>query len=778
MAELRLPQTPDDDLHILADPDRERVVPARVIPSPVYAQPTQTVRDADKYQHPQIPDVIPPDVRRKLRDLVMKSKDPRKSLEIFRSRKPTNLFDFGKSSPNPFFCSTSPVVSPPHFIAMDESVSAPVAIPQTPRVIHESFSVAGSNKTTIADPTDAAPAHATPILRSPARVNAYPLSNLMNQPAPQSIHPPITRFFEGSNHRIKRARERAIKHVDVIKDYSLSPLPSAAHQKSLCGLYLLLMAEQSNLVPTSANQKATPPPPGGEGSTIAGEVEAMPTYLGRRCGKEMVHELGTEEEKKALVVNMKKARGAARGRFLAVGVFLSVLLITSKNLIESMRKKWRIRGHLDTNQLADRRFVLEFSEEGDFIHVTKGGPWSYRDDAVLIEELKEGVDPETVQFTTIPIWAQFKNIPFYLLSKKLAREMGNKIGKLICIDNHSRGDICNKFIRARVHLPIDKALQRWIPIVDEVTDDDDDEVVDSVFYERLPNFCLLCGIIGHKDTNCNISSNMRRKRYGPELGVRPIHKDDPRCWFLPETTGQVRQQHTPELPWRTTQQAPSKPAPEHHQAIVAHVANEVGKLSVDDQPTSNAAPPKTADNTDDNTNLLPAPHHDLQPVSAQACITISPAPAETLQLVAATTEGAAVEASPSPKGKNKSAASWKRIQRKGGDVKDPKTLTTQGCSLGAPRVRPEEEGEDHPRQPSAKRILMSVPSLELCLGKENLAKLRDGEDMDAPDRGSHATGQEAQGGMEDDVNKEEEEATSLGAAGTLTGAKERACQEP
>ncbi|KAM0929868.1 hypothetical protein ACQ4PT_001325 [Festuca glaucescens] len=262
------------------------------------------------------------------------------------------------------------------------------------------------------------------------------------------------------------------------------------------------MEEQSNLATT----KASPPPSGyvlakkslliglsgtstelddnsGEGNTGAGD--GVPTSGNRRSGKELVRELGSEEERKPLVVNRKKSRGNARGRFMAVDVFLSVL-ITSKNLIQTLRKIWRIRGHLDINQLADRKFVLEFSEEGEFTHVTKGGPWCYKDDAVLVEELKEGIDPEMVQFTMIPIWTQLKNIPFYLLSKNLARDLGNKLGELICIDNHSRGDICNKFIRAHVHLPINKALQRWVPIVDEITDDEDDEVIVFVFYERLP----------------------------------------------------------------------------------------------------------------------------------------------------------------------------------------------------------------------------------------------------------------------------------------------------
>jgi hypothetical protein len=171
----------------------------------------------------------------------------------------------------------------------------------------------------------------------------------------------------------------------------------------------------------------------------------------RHKGKELAHEMGNEEEKEAMAINMSMARGAARGRFLAVGVFLSVLAITSRSLIKSMRRVWKVTGHLEFHQLADRRFVLEFSKEGDFNHVTKGGPWRYREDAVLVEALGEGIEPESVTLTSIPIWVQFRKVPFYLLTKALAKKLGVKISSFICIDIFSRGDLHDKFIRAQVY---------------------------------------------------------------------------------------------------------------------------------------------------------------------------------------------------------------------------------------------------------------------------------------------------------------------------------------
>jgi hypothetical protein len=102
-----------------------------------------------------------------------------------------------------------------------------------------------------------------------------------------------------------------------------------------------------------------------------------------------MEEMGTEEEKKAIVINMTKAKGAMRARFLAAGIFLSMLVVSTKHVVESMKKVWKVRAIVDMCPLEGRHFVLEFVEVGDFTDVTKGGPWRYRQNAILIEPLKK-----------------------------------------------------------------------------------------------------------------------------------------------------------------------------------------------------------------------------------------------------------------------------------------------------------------------------------------------------------------------------------------------------
>jgi hypothetical protein len=104
--------------------------------------------------------------------------------------------------------------------------------------------------------------------------------------------------------------------------------------------------------------------------------------------------------------------------------------------------------------------------------------------------MESGADPALVPFTQVPMWVQFRNIPFYLLTKSLAWELGWKIGTTLMIDNDSRGNIADKFLRARIQLPLYTALRNKIILEDEVTGE---EVKVQICYERLPNFCLFCG---------------------------------------------------------------------------------------------------------------------------------------------------------------------------------------------------------------------------------------------------------------------------------------------
>jgi hypothetical protein len=58
-------------------------------------------------------------------------------------------------------------------------------------------------------------------------------------------------------------------------------------------------------------------------------------------------------------------------------------------------------------------------------------------------------------------------------------------------------------------------------------------VVVSILYERLPSFCILCGVISHKAMKCDMPSVLQKTSY---------KADDPRKWYL-ETVGHNGRAH-------------------------------------------------------------------------------------------------------------------------------------------------------------------------------------------------------------------------------------------
>lgn len=204
-----------------------------------------------------------------------------------------------------------------------------------------------------------------------------------------------------------------------------------------------------------------------------------------------------------------------------------------------MKVVWKIHGVLEAYPLEaeeGREFILEFSEDGDLQHVIRGGPWQYKCDAFLV-----------VALTLVSLVLPCANV-------------GSVLGHPFRHFDHDRlqlkGNICDKFIKARVQLPLFSALQRWVTLAGEITGE---EVEAQIRYEKLPVVCLFCGYIGHMEARCDLPSAEKKMNYSLELCVNPFHFDDPPpppLLLVPYgQDGGKHDQHSPTLPWCTSRPA-------------------------------------------------------------------------------------------------------------------------------------------------------------------------------------------------------------------------------
>jgi hypothetical protein len=293
-----------------------------------------------------------------------------------------------------------------------------------------------------------------------------------------------------------------------------------------------------------------------------------------------------------------------------------------------------------------------------------------------------------------------------------------------------------------------------------------EEVTVNVLCERLPNFCLVCGVIGHQEDGCDLPASLRRRRYNTGLGVQHTHVDDPRKWYLAESAGENRRPLRLNSPWRNIPRlrASTFLTPTQQAASVALVAEKVGKMTVqDNEKKGEIATPADMNISDNHTINL----HDKNTTPVATTIATnnkslmpdsSASPNKSCSDTAKSSESSnnkgLKQETPAKVhteiGNNENAGqkkNWKRMPRLD-TTAGAGTLNAQASSDGTVLGKCTERKEEKIKRNEAEMQITKKKSKGLA-GKEDTPRTADGK-----------------------------EATSPGAAGQLIGASVSTCQEP
>jgi hypothetical protein len=122
---------------------------------------------------------------------------------------------------------------------------------------------------------------------------------------------------------------------------------------------------------------------------------------------------------------------------------------------------------------------------------------------------------EDYEFNLVPIWVQITRLPLGMMNQRTGEDLGRKIGAVEEVEIDSDGKAVGKFLRVKVKLNITKPILRGSMI--EI--DESGRTGWCPFaYEYLPDFCYVCGIIGHTEKECKHKLDRgERAQYGSWL---------------------------------------------------------------------------------------------------------------------------------------------------------------------------------------------------------------------------------------------------------------------
>lgn len=216
---------------------------------------------------------------------------------------------------------------------------------------------------------------------------------------------------------------------------------------------------------------------------------------------EGLNELSLSDEEEALVgggqeeelpIDIQNNGLSLVGRFLA-DKKLNVAAIKTRLAV-----LWRPKEGVAFSEIADNTFIFEFYHVVDRDRIVEGGPWSFDNCMLVWHEWPIGVRPDAVKLNLCPIWVQVYDVPPGSMSEKIGKEIGRFLGGFMEYDKNNNSSYRRQYMRLRVTIDVRKPLKRYKKILYG----ENKFTYLNFKYERLGNFCYICGLLGHTEKFC------------------------------------------------------------------------------------------------------------------------------------------------------------------------------------------------------------------------------------------------------------------------------------
>lgn len=190
-------------------------------------------------------------------------------------------------------------------------------------------------------------------------------------------------------------------------------------------------------------------------------------------------------------------------------------------LAHSLGRAWSPMKGVECRDMCGNIHLFTFKQESDQRKAPEGGPWTFEKDLLLIEEFVLSKRIEDYEFKYVTMWVRLFDLPLGDMHRNNGELIGDLMGETVDVDVGADGMAIGKFMRIRVKMLVAESLMRdsWITVTKEEGGKKKDERIWVRFeYEYLPNFCFVCGVIGHGAQECKIKL---KSGENPQFGKGP-----------------------------------------------------------------------------------------------------------------------------------------------------------------------------------------------------------------------------------------------------------------
>jgi len=237
--------------------------------------------------------------------------------------------------------------------------------------------------------------------------------------------------------------------------------------------------------------------------------------------------LTAEEEDVVEFSDDEDVEDPGRMEWALVGKVLSPTTVHATTIFRAMKPAWGNPYGLKVRSIGEKEenlFVAEFKFEQDMERVFGGSPWMVGRHALLLQTYDENLKPSEIRFDRMDIWVRLLNLPLGWMNRHRGERAMGLVGVVKKMDVDKDGKASGAYLRARVAVEVAKPLRRGVLL--RTKKDVEPEWFD-LQYEKLPFFCLSCGIMGHSELECDkplVRNDLGKLPYDIKLRASEVRK--------------------------------------------------------------------------------------------------------------------------------------------------------------------------------------------------------------------------------------------------------------
>ncbi|XP_057985277.1 uncharacterized protein LOC131170226 [Hevea brasiliensis] len=220
-----------------------------------------------------------------------------------------------------------------------------------------------------------------------------------------------------------------------------------------------------------------------------------------------------------LDTNDKEAESVST--LILVGKVLATRSFPINHVRNILNQVWNLAFDFNVKNVLEYKntFLFTFKHERDKQRVLEGIPWSVSNALLILKSWSPHLKIEKVDFSTCLFWVQVHG----LSRNQMTRENALKIGKIfhgvLDTDLVSNYDVSIGTCM-RIRVDVDKRKPLFVGFTNRSADGSLERV--RFRFKRLPDFCYMCGLLGHQIQTCpNINQVTRSENKGKRQELSP-----------------------------------------------------------------------------------------------------------------------------------------------------------------------------------------------------------------------------------------------------------------